>query len=133
MSHALPAIAWGLAAAGPLLLVTFALSAIGALPLPAPLDLARASGRARLQIVAGGLLASLTVSALGWLLIAVGLPLATDMQPYATAGLITWAAVMPALLGLLLGVHAHARLLVVFLTGGRRDSQASGIRHLAGL
>lgn len=133
MLHVLPAIARGFAATGPLLLVTLAAVLARLVPLPGQPDrlaIADAPVRAQLQIAASWLLASVTVTAVGWLLIAAYLPLVTDLRAYDTAAIATTSAILPGALGLLLGFHAHARLHVLFLTRGRRDTRSAGIRHL---
>lgn len=134
MQHVLPAIAWGFSAVGPLLLVTLGAAIARLVPLlgqPADLAIAGAPGRAQLQFAASWLLASVTITAVGWLLLAVCLPLVSDQRAYDTAAIATTSAILPGALGLLLGFHAHARLHILLMTRGPRDGRSAGIRQLA--
>jgi hypothetical protein len=104
------ALAWGFAVTGALmlvLLVGLVLRLVSIFDAPVPFDMWRAPWRAQAQIAAAWLLGSVALTAIGWVLVAIYLPLATNAGRYDVAVLWDAAAVIPGLWGgLLLGMVA---------------------------
>jgi hypothetical protein len=77
-------------------------------------------------------LSSAALTAIGWVLVAAYLPLATDGVRHDVAALWDPAALIPGLVGLLLGMLAHARLLLGFIALETRCGLCAAASHLAG-
>jgi hypothetical protein len=98
---------------------------------PVPFDMWRAPWRAQAQIAAAWLLGSVALTAIGWVLVAIYLPLATNVGRYDVAVLWDAAAVIPGLWGgLLLSMVAHAGLTVGFIALGSHCGLSAADDHV---
>ena len=132
-STVLPGMAWGFASAGTLMLVLLVPLLLRLAPIfdaPVPLDLWNAPPWAQAQIAAAWVLSSVAVTVIGWVVVAIYLPLAIDVARYDVTVLSDAKAVLPGLCGLLLGMLIHARLLVWFLILATRCGLCAAAAHL---
>lgn len=73
---------------------------------------------------------SVALTAIGWVLVAIYLPVATNAGRYDVAVLWDPAAVIPGLGGLLLGMVAHAGLTVGFIALGSHCGLSAADDHV---
>ena len=98
---------------------------------PVPFNMWSAPWRAQAQIAAAWVSGSVALTAIGWLFIAVYLPVATGADRYDVTVLWNAHAVIPGIGGLLLGIVAHARLTIVFIDLGARCGLTAAYDYLA--
>jgi len=97
---------------------------------PEPLALWSARVRAQAGIAAAWVLSCVAIAAAGWVLIVVYLPSMTDLPRYDMSLLRTPAAIVPGLLGLVMGMQVHAQLVVRLIERGRRYGFTSAALHI---
>lgn len=127
------ALAWGITATGALMLVLLLGLVLRLVPIvdaPAPFDLWSAPWRAQAQIAAVWAMASVALTAIGWFLLAVYLPVAAGTGRPDVSALWDSRAVMPGVGGLLLGIVVHARVTVAFIALGARYGLSAAEDHV---